>query len=66
MPKEYRKRINVQKFTTEGEHITKWGSEGEGDGQFSAPERIDVDSDGRANVADTGNNRIQVFEQITN
>src|ERR671919_232924 len=53
--------FNVQKFTTEGEFIASWGNEGEGDGQFNQPEGIDVDSLGRVIVADTGNNRIQIF-----
>ena len=39
------------------------GSPGSGDGQFSEPEGIDVDSQGRVYVADTGDNRIQVFAQ---
>ena len=34
----------IQKFTSDGEFITKWGTEGNGDGEFSSPEGIDVDS----------------------
>jgi len=51
----------IQKFTSDGEFLTSWGSEGDGDGQFNQPEGIDVDLAGRVIVADTGNNRIQVF-----
>lgn len=39
-----------------------WGSAGSGNGQFSAPRGIAVGATGRVFVADTGNNRIQVFE----
>lgn len=53
--------FNVQKFTTDGEFITSWGSEGEVDGQFASLESVDVDSHGYVYVADNGNNRIQKF-----
>jgi DNA-binding beta-propeller fold protein YncE len=53
--------FNVQKFTTEGEFVTSWGSEGEGDGQFSSLESLDVDTQGNVYVADYDNNRIQKF-----
>jgi hypothetical protein len=29
--------FRIQKFTSDGTFITKWGSEGEGDGQFLHP-----------------------------
>ncbi len=41
--------------------ITKWGSEGSGDGQFSSPWRIAVDANSNIYVADQINNRIQKF-----
>ena len=41
--------------------ITKWGSEGEGDGLFSKPESIDVARFGHVYVADTSNNNVQLF-----
>ncbi|MGH9978167.1 MAG: 6-bladed beta-propeller, partial [Nitrososphaeraceae archaeon] len=53
--------FNVQKFTTDGDFITSWGSEGEGDGQFASLESLDVDSNGNVYVADYGNDRIQKF-----
>lgn len=53
--------FNVQKFTTDGNFITSWGSEGEGDGQFASLESLDVDSKGNVYVADYGNDRIQKF-----
>jgi tripartite motif-containing protein 71 len=39
----------------------KWGSSGNGDGQFSSPTGVVVDSSGSVYVADSGNNRIQKF-----
>ncbi len=51
----------IQKFSSDGNFIVAFGSEGEADGQFTEPEGIDVDSEGNIYVADTGNYRIQVF-----
>jgi DNA-binding beta-propeller fold protein YncE len=51
----------IQKFTSDGEFLVSWGSEGTADGQFNRPEGVDVDPFGRVLVADTGNNRIQIF-----
>jgi hypothetical protein len=39
----------------------KWGGIGSGDGQFNHPSAIAVDGLGHVYVADSGNNRIQVF-----
>lgn len=53
---------NVQKFDSNGKFITKWGSEGDDDGQFTKPEDIVVDSKtGNVYITDTGNSRVQVF-----
>jgi len=43
------------------EFVTKWGSQGSGDGQFNWPEGVAVDSSGYVYVADEWNNRIQKF-----
>lgn len=51
----------VQKFSNSGTYILKWGSSGTGNGQFSSPRGITVDSSGNVYVADSGNNRIQKF-----
>lgn len=51
----------IQKFTADGTFVTSWGSEGEGEGQISGSESIDVDSEDNVYIADTGNFRIQVF-----
>ena len=52
----------IQKFDPDGNFITKWGSAGSGDGQFSEPVGVATDSFGNVFVADSGNNRIQKFE----
>ena len=56
----------IQKFTSSGkfkpDFVTKWGSPGSGDGQFSVPYGIAIDSSsGNVYVADKGNSRIEVF-----
>lgn len=53
--------FNVQKFTTDGQFVTKWGSEGTGEGQFGSLESVDVDSQGNVYVADSDNDRVQKF-----
>jgi len=42
--------------------ITKWGSKGTGDGQFNSPYGVAVDSLGNVYVSDSGNHRIQKFQ----
>jgi len=50
----------IQKFTSDGTFITKWGSRGSGEGQLISP-RIALDASGNVYVTDNGNNRIQKF-----
>jgi DNA-binding beta-propeller fold protein YncE len=52
----------IQKFDSNGNFITKWGSTGTGDGQFYCPNDITIDSsNGYVYVTDSGNHRIQIF-----
>jgi len=51
----------IQKFTSSGQLLTKWGSGGSGDGEFNWPQRIVVDNNNYVYVADTKNARIQKF-----
>ena len=51
----------VQKFTSNGTFVTKWGSSGSGDGQFNGPYSIAVDNSGSVYVTDFYNSRIQKF-----
>jgi sugar lactone lactonase YvrE len=60
----------ILKFTSDGQFITKWGTKGSGDGQFSlvspgsfALSGIGVNSKGQI-YASVGNNKIQVFDPI--
>lgn len=41
--------------------VTKWGSNGSGDGQFTYPRGIAVDASGNIYVCDSYNNRVQKF-----
>ncbi len=54
---------SIWKYDTEGE-ATKWGGGGQGsaDGQFKHPRGIAVDASGNVFVVDTGNERIQKFD----
>ena len=54
-----------QVFTPEGELVMKFGSNGEGNGQFNAPTGVAVDVNGNIIVADWGNSRIQVQNVTT-
>nr|XP_014349300.1 PREDICTED: tripartite motif-containing protein 2 [Latimeria chalumnae] len=53
---------SVKVFNQDGEFLLKFGSNGEGNGQFNAPTGVAVDSNGNIIVADWGNSRIQVFD----
>lgn len=54
----------IQKFTSDGTFITKWGAFefGTGDGEFKGPRDIAVGPDGMVYVVDTGNHRVQKFD----
>ena len=56
------KNAQVQKFTKDGEFVTRWGTKGAGEGQFLTPHSIAIDAKDNVYVADRGNNRIQVFD----
>jgi tripartite motif-containing protein 71 len=56
----------IQKFSASGAYITQWGGRGSGDGQFSSPRGVAVDSTGNVYVADMGNHRIQKFKPVSN
>jgi len=42
-------------------YLSKWGSQGSGDGQFNSPQGVAVDATGNVYVADSGNHSIQKF-----
>jgi len=61
----------IQKFTTNGEFITKWGSFGTGDGQFTYPISIGITSNdniyilerGQGILTEGGLERVQLFKE---
>ena len=52
---------SIWKYSPTGAVITKWGSRGSGEGQFSDPLNIAIDSQDFIYVTDFFNNRIQKF-----
>jgi tripartite motif-containing protein 71 len=53
----------VQRFTSNGLFVSTWGSLGSGPGQFQHPTGMTVQyPSGKVFVADTGNSRIQEFD----
>src|SRR5262249_49141886 len=54
--------MSVIKYDTDGNLITTWGGNGNGDGQFSLPTGITVDSQGNIYVSDGYNTRIEKFD----
>ncbi len=60
-----RNNERVQKFSSTGAFVRKWGSSGTGNGQFSANNGavdIAIDSDDNIYVLDRGNHRVQKFD----
>ncbi|MEX0619657.1 MAG: hypothetical protein WDZ76_10140 [Pseudohongiellaceae bacterium] len=56
----------VLKFNSEGEFLMEFGTMGSGDGQFTQPHALAMDSRGRLFVGDRSNNRVQIFDQDGN
>jgi hypothetical protein len=52
---------NVKVFTSAGNFITQWGSQGNGAGQFNNPIGIAADTAGQAFVIDKNNSSVAVF-----
>ena len=52
----------IQKLTTSGEFLSKFGESGSGNGQLSNPRGICIDPDGQVYVSEYSNNRISVFK----
>jgi len=51
----------IQKFTSEGQFVARFGEAGQGKGQFHGPSSVAADSEGYIYVADWGNERVQVL-----
>ncbi len=58
------KCIFPQVYSADGEFLFKFGSHGEGNGQFNAPTGVAVDVNSNIIVADWGNSRIQVMHSL--
>jgi sugar lactone lactonase YvrE len=52
----------VEKFDSQGNYITQWGSLGAGNGQFNGPGGVAIDTSGNVYVVDRYNNRVQKFK----
>ena len=48
-------------INSEGEFVTKWGTQGTGDGEFNYPDGVSVASDSSVYVSEAEGNRIQKF-----
>ena len=57
---EYNDHV-VKKFSLQGDYLSKFGSHGSGDGQFTNP--LSLCSKGLLYVVDRGNCRVQVFRE---
>ena len=51
----------VEKYTLDGEFVLRWGSQGNGNGEFSNPVGLAIDSNSNVYVVDALNHRIQKF-----
>ena len=51
-------------FNLEGKFISKFGKQGNKDGEFDWPRYLSVNKEGLLMVCDGGNQRVQVFELI--
>ena len=51
----------VSVFSSQGKFLKSFGAKGEAQGQFSEPSGVAVDANGFVLVADTNNNRVQIF-----
>ena len=49
-------------FDFEGKFISKFGKQGNEDGEFNHPRFLSVNKEGLLMVCDAGNHRVQVFE----
>lgn len=58
----------IQKFTSEGQFVTMWGTFGAAESRyhFWGPRGVAVDEQGRVFVTDTGNKRVVIFDSNGN
>ena len=54
----------IQVLDTDGNFVTSIGTKGNGDGELSKPEHVNIDSSANVYVVDRGNERMQVFASL--
>ena len=54
----------IQKFTTNGKFLSKFGSYGSGDGQLQYPLGLAIGPDGMVYVCDSCNHRVVLFSEM--
>lgn len=55
----------IQKFDSNGQILSSWGSRGTADGQLNFPHGVAIEPNGgRVYVADTNNHRVQIFDPV--
>ncbi len=57
------KNRRIQKFDSNGNYLTQWGTQGVGEGQFIEPFDIAVDQQNHVYVSDVGSNTVQKFDE---
>ena len=55
----------IKVFDLKGNFVFKFGKKGKKEGEFNCPCYLSVNRDGHLMVCDSGNNRVQVFELVT-
>ena len=53
---------SIKMFYLEGKFISKFGKQGNKDGEFNEPRYLSVNKEGLLMVCDSNNHRVQVFE----
>jgi RHS repeat-associated protein len=53
----------IEGFGPKGEYLTQFGSLGSGEGQFNHPTGVAVGAEGRLYLVDTGNDRVQEYQE---
>ena len=53
----------IIKFDKDGNYLMQWGTAGDGQGEFSDPHALAMDSQGRLFVGDRANSRIEIYTQ---
>ena len=57
------KNFRIQKFDSNGNYLTQWGTEGDGEGQFREPLDIAIDKQNNVYVSDVTNSTVQKFDE---